>query len=790
MKKLILTLALLLVALPAAAQIGYGTAKRIQYGATLPPNCDPATGDVYFVNSGIATGMYQCPVLNTWARLLSVSPVGQDSIFINSVAVLDANFNNASPAPAAGGANCLWQLDAVPSPNNLTCYIPAAGVGTTGVINTLTQSFAGDKTFTGTVTSPAHISSTVNPAVTGQVRLAKTDCIKIRNNANTADVSICLDSSDNLILPQLSTLAVLNTFVSSASYTSGSNTCGIQEAYNAIQSTGGTIWIPAGTCDFTSGSTFTICANNISVQGQGSSVTILRSSGADAVKLCNTQSGGLHEIRVRDIGIAKQPGSLSGNGINILETASAFENSHMTFERIVISNMPEQGFHDGNCSWCSFRDLVMQGNSGRGMEIGTSAGGKGGSSNDSAFTNVEVSTNSFGGMLLWGRNDVFHGGHWFANTNARDLEVRGSNNTFVGGWFEDVVSFPSVLIRRSDPVIYGNKFYGSHFTNTAGSGTGPVISVGQAGDAANSTVGTEFHDLVFTCNDAPSPLDCVGNNYADISIDTSATNTHLVGNSYHTAIGTALIDNGSNTASLCDDIANTCFSKLFGLTLSGGGGGLFSPLVTSRSTNPASSGYLRLARTDQVCWRNNGNTADVCMTVNASDQLVAGGTTGLLGGPFISNSSAAVPINGILRMAKTDTIKFRNNANSADITALSLDLSDIVQVGGTGGFKAGASGSAIADTRELLQSVHDCGSTTTCANTANGSNRTIMGTVTLTAGSAVIASITAFTSTSSYRCQGTDKTAAAAVKIANTSTTSITITGTGTDVIDYACTGN
>lgn len=105
------------------------------------------------------------------------------------------------------------------------------------------------------------------------------------------------------------------------------------------------------------------------------------------------------------------------------------------------------------------------------------------------------------------------------------------------------------------------------------------------------------------------------------------------------------------------------------------------------------------------------------------------------------------------------------------------------------GLTIGASGSAIGDSRELLQNVHLCGTTTTCANTANGSYRMIFGNVTLSTGTAVVGSITAFTSTASFVCTGTDKTAVAAVQIVNTSTSSITINGTGSDSIDYVCVG-
>jgi hypothetical protein len=107
-----------------------------------------------------------------------------------------------------------------------------------------------------------------------------------------------------------------------------------------------------------------------------------------------------------------------------------------------------------------------------------------------------------------------------------------------------------------------------------------------------------------------------------------------------------------------------------------------------------------------------------------------------------------------------------------------------------GSVKAGASGSVISDTRELLQSVHGCGTTTTCANTANGSYREVFGTVTLSTGAATLASITAFASTASFGCTCTDQTSAAACKAVPASATSVTFAGTGSDVLFYRCVGN
>lgn len=113
-----------------------------------------------------------------------------------------------------------------------------------------------------------------------------------------------------------------------------------------------------------------------------------------------------------------------------------------------------------------------------------------------------------------------------------------------------------------------------------------------------------------------------------------------------------------------------------------------------------------------------------------------------------------------------------------------------------GGIVAGASGSTISDSRELIQNAHSCGTTTTCANTANGSNRIIFGSVALSSGTpstATVASITPFTSSSSYFCVVTNTTSQAnPLKVANVSSSSFTITGpnTVTDTVNYQCIGN
>lgn len=48
-----------------------------------------------------------------------------------------------------------------------------------------------------------------------------------------------------------------------------------------------------------------------------------------------------------------------------------------------------------------------------------------------------------------------------------------------------------------------------------------------------------------------------------------------------------------------------------------------SPVFETESTNPAQSGIVRLANGDAIAWRNHANSADVLLSKNSSDQLVA-----------------------------------------------------------------------------------------------------------------------------------------------------------------------
>jgi len=101
------------------------------------------------------------------------------------------------------------------------------------------------------------------------------------------------------------------------------------------------------------------------------------------------------------------------------------------------------------------------------------------------------------------------------------------------------------------------------------------------------------------------------------------------------------------------------------------------------------------------------------------------------------------------------------------------------------GFSAGASGTTITDTRNLVQAVYNH------SGTAQLSTHVVIDTCTLgTSCSVTLTGSSVYTSSSSYYCMAIDSTAAAAIKFVPSSGSAFALTGTGTDVLSYICVGN
>lgn len=90
--------------------------------------------------------------------------------------------------------------------------------------------------------------------------------------------------------------------------------------------------------------------------------------------------------------------------------------------------------------------------------------------------------------------------------------------------------------------------------------------------------------------------------------------------------------------------------------------GLFAKYLTSVTTNPASVGALRLAKTDAIEWRNNANAANLALAIDASDNLLWNGDIIATAGasPVLSITGTA---NQIIASAATGNVTLSTPQN-------------------------------------------------------------------------------------------------------------------------------
>lgn len=174
------------------------------------------------------------------------------------------------------------------------------------------------------------------------------------------------------------------------------------------------------------------------------------------------------------------------------------------------------------------------------------------------------------------------------------------------------------------------------------------------------------------------------------------------------------------------------------------------------------------------------SSGTVCMTTTT--RCLSAGTASTSLEPYVSVTGGAIML-GVPLVAGNPTTTGWGNAERGGL-----------YFNTTSGVARYWNGSVL---RDFGPQVFDCGTTTTCANTATTAARTIIGSVALSTGTpstATVASISpAFTSTATYRCTAVEATDATKnlIKIVNTSSSSFTITGpdTNTDTFHYICAG-
>lgn len=97
----------------------------------------------------------------------------------------------------------------------------------------------------------------------------------------------------------------------------------------------------------------------------------------------------------------------------------------------------------------------------------------------------------------------------------------------------------------------------------------------------------------------------------------------------------------------------------------------------------ATAGALRLHGSDSIDWRNSANNGDIkIQTSGAGNGNYPADTlnpTGGFGANFFSANSSVTAASGLIRLQSIDTISWRNNANTGDIT-LNKDTSDALRL--------------------------------------------------------------------------------------------------------------
>lgn len=92
--------------------------------------------------------------------------------------------------------------------------------------------------------------------------------------------------------------------------------------------------------------------------------------------------------------------------------------------------------------------------------------------------------------------------------------------------------------------------------------------------------------------------------------------------------------------------------------------------ITSKTANPATAGYLQLAKTDAIAFRNNANSANLLLTIDGSNMLTFDGSvlglTSLATNQIfvgdVSNDPAAVAMSGDATIVASGALTIANSA--------------------------------------------------------------------------------------------------------------------------------
>lgn len=114
--------------------------------------------------------------------------------------------------------------------------------------------------------------------------------------------------------------------------------------------------------------------------------------------------------------------------------------------------------------------------------------------------------------------------------------------------------------------------------------------------------------------------------------------------------------------------------------------GLVSQYFKTPTINPASAGFIRLSKTDTIDWRNNANSANLALGINGSDQLTFNGNifTTQNSSPTFSSLTLSSPLT--VPNGGTGDVSFIANSVVCGGTTSSNPLQSVASVGLSGQF--------------------------------------------------------------------------------------------------------
>lgn len=294
--------------------------------AAIPATCTFTAGskmEVYLATDATAgQNLYFCTATNIWTQQLNSGAAGMNTAASNAAAVaVAADWKpNAAAGFDLGSSTLAWKdlylagSSGTPGTNRFHITGTATGARDISLPNLTTtlaglavnQTWTGTNTFNNTVTLAAvssTTSATANPASAGWARLATTDCINFRNNANGADVTgMCKDTND------------------------------IVQIGSSGMKTGGPFYLQTSPLDVT--------RTNDTTTGTGTNLLVSLTSAGNAIK---TPAGAIRGV----IGIARTGAGTSGSATitQIGQTSCIFDGGATPGDFVGIS--PSL---DGNCT--------------------------------------------------------------------------------------------------------------------------------------------------------------------------------------------------------------------------------------------------------------------------------------------------------------------------------------------------------------------------------------------------------------------------------------------------------